>query len=63
MISYLLPEYQDRRPYHGLTHEIFDSSVNSRVFFCVVLEELIDYLNDEQGYIQTYKEKYEESEY
>lgn len=63
VISFLLPEYRDRRPYHGLTHEIFDSSTNSRAFFCIVLEELVDYLNDEQQYIQTYKEKYEENEY
>lgn len=62
VISYLLPEYRDRRPYHGLTHEVFDSSNNSRAFFCIVLEELVDYLNDEQQYIQAYKEIYEESE-
>lgn len=63
IMSYLLPGYRDKRPYHGLTHEVFDNTVNSRAFFCIVLEELVDYLNDEEQYIQKYKEKYEENDY
>lgn len=59
-ISYLLPGYRDRRPYHGFTHEIFDGSTNIRAFFCIVLEELVDYLNDKEKYEQKYKDVYEE---
>jgi len=59
-ISYLLPEYRDRRPYHGITHEMFDGTSNTRVFFCIVLEELVDFLNDSEQYIEKYKEEYEE---
>lgn len=61
VISYLLSEYQDRRPYHGLTHEVFDSvSSNQRVFYCVVLEELIGYLNNPQMYTVDFGQIYAE---
>ena len=60
-ISYLLPDYMDRRPYHGLTHEMFDtSSSNQGAFYCVVLEELILYVNDPQKYIEEYSKLYSE---
>ncbi|MEA4893999.1 MAG: hypothetical protein VB064_01920 [Oscillospiraceae bacterium] len=60
-ISYLLPDYRNRRPYHGLTHEMFDgASSNQRVFYCIVLEELIQYLNDPQKYYDEYSAQYSE---
>ena len=60
-ISYLLPDYRDRRPYHGITHEMFDSmSSNQRVFYCIVLEELIEYLNDPNKYYDKFGSQYSE---
>jgi len=60
-ISYLLPDYRDRRPYHGITHELFDSvSSNQRVFYCIVLEELIEYLNNPQSYYERFELQYSE---
>ncbi len=60
-ISYLLPDYRDRRPYHGITHEMFDSmSSNQRVFYCIVLEELIEYLNDPNKYYDEFGSQYSE---
>lgn len=62
VISYLLPLYRDRRPYHGLTHEVFDSASSSqRVFYCIVLEELIQYLNDAAEYERMFGDTYSES--
>ncbi len=60
-ISYLLPNYRSRRPYHGITHEMFDeTSSNQRTFFCIVLEELIQFLNDPQKYYDDYSAQYNE---
>lgn len=60
-ISYLLPDYRDRRPYHGITHEMFDSmSSNQRVFYCIVLEELIEYLNNPSEYYDKFASQYSE---
>lgn len=60
-ISYLLPDYQDRRPYHGITHELFDSvSSNQRAFYCIVLEELVSFLNSPTEYINKYENIYNE---
>jgi hypothetical protein len=59
-ISYLLPDYRDRRPYHGITHEVFDGASNNRAFYVVVLEELVDFLNNADQYIDDYKDIYDE---
>jgi hypothetical protein len=59
-ISYLLPEYRDRRPYHGITHELFDGASKTRAFYGIVLEELVDFLNNSEEYIMKYKDIYEE---
>lgn len=58
VISTLLPEYSDRRRYHGFTHEIHDASGTK--FDCIVLEELIEYLNDAERYKQKYSSIYQE---
>ena len=60
-ISYLMPDYRSQRPYHGVTHVLLDSMKgNQRAFFCIVLEELIYYLNDPSGYTETYSSIYSE---
>ena len=60
VISNLLPDYVDRRRYHGLTHEVYYDSSGSNKFDCIVLEELVMYLNSPQEYIEKYKNDYQE---
>jgi hypothetical protein len=57
----MLNKYRSRRPYHGLTHEVFNSSTGTRAFFCIVLEELVEYLNDASNYEIKYENVYDEN--
>jgi len=59
-ISTLLPDYFDRRRYHGFTHEIYYDQTGHNRFDCIVLEELIQYLNNPQSYIDQYSNIYQE---
>jgi len=60
VISTLLPDYSDRRRYHGFTHEVFYDQTGRNKFDCIVLEELIIYLNNTQEYIDKYSSDYQE---
>jgi len=60
VISSLLPDYSDRRRYHGFTHEVFYDQSGRNKFDCIVLEELILHLNDVQKYVDKYSSDYQE---
>jgi hypothetical protein len=60
VISTLLPDYVDRRRYHGFTHEVYYDQSGSNRFDCIVLEELIMYLNDPDAYIRRFEGDYQE---
>ena len=44
------------RPFHGATHVVKDSSTGDLVFYAIILDELIDYIND-PGKVQDYQKK------
>lgn len=60
VVSTLLPDYIDRRRYHGFTHEVYYDRNGSSRFDCIVLEELIMYLNDQKAYIERFTDDYQE---
>lgn len=57
--SLLLPDNADQRQYHGLTHFLIDLDSGARQFDLIVLEELIEYLNDQNSSKLTQQAKYD----
>lgn len=48
-----------RRPYHGVTHIMYNLSHHQQEMYLIVLEELIDFLNNPEEEEERQKEKYE----
>lgn len=48
-----------RRPYHGVTHIMYNLYTNEQEMYLIVLEELIDFLNNPEEEEERQKEKYE----
>jgi len=46
IIPLLHEENIKHRPFHGVTHEVKSINSDARVFYIIVLSELVDYLND-----------------
>jgi hypothetical protein len=58
IVSLLFEENRHTREFHGITHRIHDSSTGRGVFNCIVLSELIYYLNDANKYETEYSSTY-----
>ncbi|HEY2471847.1 MAG TPA: hypothetical protein VGI45_28945 [Terracidiphilus sp.] len=59
MTSLLIPENADQRQFHGVTHILTDLDAGAKVCELIILSELIDYLNDQEGTAKRQREKYE----
>ncbi len=57
--SLLLSENQDQRSFHGATHVLSDLESGAKIMDLIILEELIDYLNDQVGCEDKQRVKYE----
>ncbi len=57
--SLLIPENSDQRQYHGVTHVLYDLETGSKHCDLIVLEELIDFLNDQPKAARLQSSKYE----
>lgn len=57
--SLLLPENADQRQFHGVTHVLTDLDAGTKVCDLIVLNELIDYLNDQNATAALQRSKYE----
>jgi len=55
----LLPENADQRQFHGVTHILTDLDSGTKVCDLIILSELIDYLNDQEGATKEQRERYE----
>jgi hypothetical protein len=59
MTSLLLPENADQRQFHGVTHILTDLDAGSKICELIILNELIDFLNDQEGTAKMQRAKYE----
>ena len=57
--SLLLEENLHYRTFHGATHDVRSAATGSRVFFLIVLSDLVDYLNKPSECISTQRTKYQ----
>ena len=58
--SLLDPDNLSERQYHGITHVMTNVSTGQREMDLIVLEELVEFLNDQETEIVNQKKKYEE---
>ena len=58
--SLLDPDNLSERAYHGITHVMTNLNTGQREMDLIVLQELVDFLNDEVGEIDRQRKKYEE---
>lgn len=59
IVSMLLPENADQRPYHGITHVLVDLESGAKYCDMIILSELIAFLNDAESVAMEQSIKYE----
>lgn len=57
--SLLIPENSDQRQFHGVTYILTDLDAGNKLCELIILDELIDYLNDQAGTAEKQRVKYE----